>query len=350
MKKFLKLLVVMFMFVAMPVFASPNDLFRADDNVSIDEPLNGTAFAAGNNVDVDSKVDGMLFAAGNNVTTAGESDYAFVAGNILKLNNQSFKDGFVAGNSIEFSEVNIERDAYVAGTAITFDGTIGRNAYMAGTTVTIKGKISGNLTAYAENIIIEDGAIITGTLKYAKDSKLQMRDSATIGNKVQEDISIKNGSFTIKTDFATKLAAKFFSLINMLVIALIFMLLFPKLFEKIEKEDAKSILSKLGFGLLTLLVAPLFAIILMVTVVGVSTGLIMLNVYIVSIYLSKMFTGYYISNLLLKDKVKNKYLVLLIGICGLTVAKIIPFIGILVSICSLFIGLGLVVTLIFKRK
>ena len=39
MKKFFKLLVVMLMFVAMPVFASPNDLFRADDNVSIDEVI-----------------------------------------------------------------------------------------------------------------------------------------------------------------------------------------------------------------------------------------------------------------------------------------------------------------------
>ena len=77
MKKYFKILLVLVMFIAMPVFALSQDLFRADDSVTVKEKLDGSGFVAGNMVDVDSTVDGILFAAGNEVNVKGNSDYAF---------------------------------------------------------------------------------------------------------------------------------------------------------------------------------------------------------------------------------------------------------------------------------
>ena len=349
MKKYFKVLLVLVMFIAMPVFAFSQDLFRSDDTVNITEPIDGTSFIAGQSVDVDSKVNGILFAAGNTVTTAGESDYAFVAGNIVKLQDEAFKDGYAAGSSVELNNVTVERDMFIAGQTITFDGVVGRNMYAGGSNITINGKVNGNLTVYGESITIGDNAVITGTLKYDDEAKITISDGATIGNKVVEK-SNKSNVKVYKPTFMSKVKDRLFSLVNILVIGLLMMLLFPKLFENISKMDEKTILPNLGFGFLTLIAVPIACIFAMITIVGLSTGLVLLDLYIVFLYLSTVLTSYYLSNMFLSKNIKNKYLLFLIGAVALTILKLIPFIGTITSMCALFIGLGIVVRLIFVRK
>lgn len=349
MKKYFKILLVLVMFIAMPVFAFSQDLFRADDTVNITEPIDGTSFIAGQSVDVDTKVNGILFAAGNTVTTSGESDYAFVAGNIVKLQDEAFKDGYAAGSSVELSNVTVERDMFIAGEKLTFDGVIGRNMYASGNNITINGRINGNLTAYGDTITIGEKAVITGTFKYDDQAKVNISDGASIGNKVIDKTNSSTISMT-KPTFISKVKDALFSLVNILVIGLLMMLLFPKLFENISKMDEKSIVPNLGFGFLALISIPIACIFAMITIVGFSTGLILLDLYIVFIYLSTVLTSYYLSNMLLSKNIKNKYLLFLVGALSIAVIKLIPFIGTMVSICVLFIGLGIIVRLIFSRK
>lgn len=349
MKKYLKILLVLVMFIAMPVFALSQDLFRSDDIVNIKDPIDGTSFIAGNSVDIDTTVNGILFAAGNNVTTAGKSDYAFIAGNIVKLQNESFKDGYAAGSSVELKNVTVERDLYLCGQQVIFDGVVGRNMFAAGSTITINGRINGNLTVYGDNITIGDNAVITGTLKYDEESKVTISDNATIGSKTIEKTKKIDVSAS-KPTIVSKIKSNFFSLANILVIGLLMMLLFPKLFENIKEMDEKTILSNLGFGFLTLITIPIACIFAMITLVGMSAGIIILDLYIVFIYLSTVFTSYYLSNILVSKNINNKYLLFLIGVLAFFILKLIPFIGTIISICSLFIGLGIVVRLIFKRK
>ncbi len=348
MKKYFKILLVLIMFIAMPVFASSNDLFRAEDSVSVNEDLNGSSFIAGNNVDVDSKVNGILFSAGNQVSTAGESEYAFVAGNFVKLNSQKFIDGFIAGNIVDIKDVEVQRDLYVAGTSITYAGNTGRNVFIGGSTVTIKGTVKGNLTVYAENITIDSNAEINGTLKYSSDSKVNISKSAKVGYTEVEEA--KNSTSLKTSTFASKITDSLFSLMNVLVIGLLMMLIIPKVFEKIAKQDEKSLLTNLGFGAVTLIAIPIAALILITTLIGMSTGFVLLGLYFICMYISTVFTSYYLSNMILKKKIKNKYLIYLIGAVALTILKLIPFVSVLVSICTLCLGLGLVITMLFNRK
>ncbi len=349
MKKYFKFLLVLVMFVAMPVFALSTDLFKADNNVNVSEGMDGTGFVAGNIVEVNSKVNGILFTAGNEVSTSGKSDYAFIAGNIVKVNNHSFRDGFIAGNSIDLENANVERDLYVAGEKININSNIGRNAYLSGRSIIINGRVNGNVTAYGENVTIGDNAVITGTLKYSEDSELTISDSATVGEKVVEK-NPKVSINTTKSNFISKVTNTFFDLANILLIGLLIMLFMPKTFEKIKEMKANSILKSLGFGFLTLIAVPIASIVLLITVVGISTSIIALLFYFVSIYLSTVFASYYLANLAIGNKLNNKYLLFVIGAFLLSVLKLIPFIGTLVSICSLLIGLGLIVILLFDRK
>ena len=350
MKRFFKILLVLFMFVTTPVFALSDDLFRSDDRVSVSDDLNGSSFVAGNDVQVDSKVNGMLFSAGNSVNQSGESDYLFTAGNIVKVNSQKTKDAYIAGNDVSVKESDFERDVYVAGNIVTFESNAGRNVYIGGSKVTISGTINGNLNIYSDNITIEDNTKVKGMLKYPEKAKIVISKNASINSKsIMKD---SNGTVSINTEpsFSSRIMSNLFSIVNLFVLGLFLMLLFPKLFEKIEKMDKNTILSNLGFGVLSLFILPIAALIIMLTMVGLSTGFILLDFYIVCVYLSSLLCTYYLANILLNKNIKNKYLVLLIGLLGLFVLKLIPFISILTEIFVLCIGLGIVVNLIFSRK
>ena len=174
---------------------------------------------------------------------------------------------------------------------------------------------------------IEENAEIHGTLKYSSDSKVNISKSAKVGYTEIEESNSKSG-VVVKSTIKTKITDGILSLLNILAIGLIMMLIMPKVFEKIAKQDEKNILSNLGFGALALFTAPLVALICMITVVGLSTGFILLGIYFICLYVSTVFASYFLSNLIFGKKIKNKYLVYLVGAAIITVLKLIPFISI----------------------
>ena len=346
MKGKLKLLLLLLLFVVTPVFAASDDLLIANDSVTVEEDKAGSAFMVGNDVTAKGTVDGISFIAGNNVNVENKSDYLFSAGSTVKLDNASFKDGFLAGATVEISNSNIERDIYAAGTTVRLSSTIGRDAKIAGSTVVVTGTVNRDLTIAASTIEIKDGAEVKGTLYYSEDANITISPNAKINKKVATDIT----RFTIFDSFKYRLFGNLFSFANMLVVGLLLLLLVPKIFEKVSGYGKESILSNLGIGLLGLIGIPVISILLLASIVGLSSSLILLAIYVILIYLSTLFASYYIGNMLLSKKIKNRFLILLISLVVIYLLRLIPFVSILVSICTLGIGLGLLVRIITKRK
>ncbi|MBQ1496639.1 MAG: hypothetical protein IIZ40_04775 [Bacilli bacterium] len=347
MKKYFKLLLFLILFISTPVFASSKDLFRADKDVVVNEELNGSSFVAGYTVDIDSKVNGMLFAAGNKVDVDGSSDYLFAAGSNVRIDGASFMDGFIAGNFINLVSGTVNRDLYVAGEVIEINSDIERNAYIAGSTVKINGNINGNAKIYAENIEISDSAKINGILTYSKDSKVNISKSANI-NKVN---IVKGLTKKDKTDIViTKIYNAFISIVNMYLIGVLILVFGTKIISKIESMTKDEFISNLGYGLITFVLVPMLSFILAITMIGLGAAVIAFILYLVLAYLSTIFSGYYISNLLLKNKISNKYVLLLIGIVGIKLLKLIPVLGSIVGILSLCLGLGIIIRILFNRK
>ena len=135
----------------------------------------------------------------------------------------------------------------------------------------------------------------------------------------------------------------------MLVVGLLMILLIPSLFRKLKEIEAKRLLPSFAWGLLILIATPILALIAMITYVGISTGLIAIALYGVLVYISTILSTFVITSLILKDKVQNPYLILLIGLPCLFIIKLVPFLGGLVSFAFLCLGLGLFTNFI-KRK
>lgn len=360
MKKIFKLLMV----IALVAFINPmicyadiqadnKGLFRADNTITVNDNMEGSGFVAGNTVNINNEVDGILFGAGNFVNIASKSDHLFAAGNSVSINGATFNDGFVAGQIIEVKDVNASRDLYIAGQNIKVTGTVGRNLFVAGSDVVIDGVINGNVYIDANNITINSYAKINGNLKYNDDAEMTVSKDAIIGSKTSYKNSSKSYSISGKeaflSTFVSKLLSTLVGLFNILVVAFLMALLIPCLFNKLKEITPNRLLPSFAWGLLILVSVPIVALIMMITYIGVSAGFVALAIYGILVYISSIISAYTITSMILKDKVKNTYLVLLIGLSCLYLIKLIPFIGGLVSFAVLCLGLGLLTNLI-KRK
>ena len=348
MKKRIYLLSILLLtlFIPFGVNAKHEGLFSGND-VVVDEEVGSTAFSAGNNVSTTSRVDGANFVAGNNVTVSSSQDMLFAAGNNVILEKVETKDAFVAGSQITVKS-SIIRDLYAAAGNIKLDSDISRNAYLGGESVIINSKIGGNVDVDASTITIGNNAEITGTLNYPKNATINIAETAKIGEKTTYKTVEKTKK---ENELAGTILEKVYSYLAMLLIGIVLMLLNKKTFKQIDKikKDFKVALKTTGIGFVSLVVVPIAAIIIITTIIGVPLGIISLIVYGLLIYLSVIPTAYYLGNIVLKDKIDNKYVVFALSLLVIYILKVIPVIGGLVGFISLLLGLGIYTELI-KNK
>ena len=354
-KKIILLLIILLGLVIIPVKAEDLDNFIADENVTAESEISKTAFVAGNSVKLSSNVDGAAFIAGNIVYVNSTQDYLFAAGNNVTLDGVTTKDAFVAGNFLTVEASNI-RDLYIAGTNITINSDISRNVYVVGTNVNINSKIDGDVYVATDSISIGKDAVINGTLKYPEDSELNVKESAIIKNTEAYEgyQTTKVDTSKIKVEVSPislivgKLLGALYRFVAMFLIALILLGLNKKAFDNIlkVKKDFGTIALTSLFGFAFLVLLPVAAIIVMITVVGLPLGIVALTLYSILIYLSIIPTAYYFGNLVFGKSIKNRFLLMLVSLPLLYLIRLIPFLGGLIGFISLIFGLGMYITLI----
>ena len=340
-KKIFVLIMAIFVVIAVPVFAKTDNGFVADEEVSLKKEFNTTTFVAGNNIKMSSTVDGLNFVAGNNIRLSSSQDYLFTAGNNINLEGVTAKDVFIAGNVLNVESSTI-RDLYAVGTSIRIESPIARNLYCGGDKITINSTVEGNVKLAADDIRIGKEAVILGTLEYPEDAEISISESAEIG---KTKTYATTSSVQITTTWIDLLMGILMNFLSLLLIAFILLTMNKKLFKNIQKQEktVSDFLKKMLIGFAILVLVPMASIIVMLTIIGLPLSIITLLLYGILIYLSTIVSAYYIAHWILGKNKYNEYLVLSIALLILTLAKLIPVIGGLISFASLLLGLGLFV-------
>lgn len=347
-RKIYLLFVILLAITVIPIGANAKtNNFIADDNVSINEDIPATSFIAGNNVEVSSFIDGAAFIAGQHLRLGSQQDVLFAGGNTINVKGATSKEVYVAGNYVEISD-SIIRDLYVAASSIKLNSSVERDAYLKADNVIINSTVNGDLTIAAESIELGDKAVIEGTLKMPKEANIKISKQAIIKEEELYVADINKKDDSIVDTFMDKLIA----FLSMLVIGLILLIIKGKAFEKISKmkKDPISILKDIGIGFCFLVIVPVAAIIVMFTLVGIPLSIIALLIYAIMIYLSLIPTAYFLGELILKDKISNKYLEFTLVLLVIYILKAIPIIGGLISFLGICLGLGIYLKLIKENK
>ena len=350
MKKYIKILLVLIIGLTISITTVGaksyiKDLFQAEENLEIENELDGTAFLAGTKVNIEKKINGIGFIAGETVTIKDNQEYIITASTKLNMEADIENDLFLFTETANISG-NVKRDTYMFATEAKLDGEFGRNTYIAGTNVELNGTFEGNVTINAVNIEIDDDAVIKGTLKY--------NDTAEI---VGLNDNIKTKTYTEETQNLTLkdyIESTLISYINVLVIGLLLIFMNKNILTKTLKQSKENSIFNISIkGFVVIIGIPIIVLMLLMSGILSSVGIVGGIIYGVLIYISSIFTGYHLGNYIDNKYIKknmNPYKTLVIGLLILKVLILIPLLGTFVSLFSLLYGTGIISNMIIEAK
>lgn len=323
------------------------ELFQVGEKITIDENLEGTTFIAGEKVNVNSRINGISFIAASELNINEKQEYLFGFGTKANIKNVIEKDLFLFSSTVNLKS-NVLRDAYVAGEEINVDGKIDRNLYIYGTEVNLNGEFNGDINIHATKVNISENSKITGTLKYNED---------TIIEGLKNNIKTKTYETTTTLTFKDYITNFISSYIHITVFAIVLVFISEKLLTNSLKQtkniDGKKFSILCGKGLLILVGVPIMLLMLLFSGLFVSVGIIGTLIYGILIYVSEIFTAYFLIDLLDKKYLKkniNIYSSIIIGLFIIKVISIVPVIGGIISFLSLLLGLGIIGNMIIEQK
>ncbi|MFH1381384.1 MAG: hypothetical protein ABIH70_00630 [Chloroflexota bacterium] len=363
------LVVLLVAVVASPVLAFDG---RTGDTVTVPsgEVVEGDLYVAGGNIIIDGTVNGDVFGAGQSLAINGAVNGGVTfAGQTITLNGDISHGARLAGTSITLNG-NVGRDLLVAGSEVTTNSqsTIVGDLILATNMAFIRGRVNGNIKGGAGSVILADG--VGGNIQLAVD-RLTVTSTASIqGNLIytsENEASIQSGASifgttTHKLPEARKSAKAFYPVLAgiavvwqilgflmILVVGIVIILIASRRVTLMADSIQAKPWQSLGWGTVILIVTPIAAVIVMITVIGLPVGLISLALYGIALSLSQVPVASLIGRLIIKQnrKIESKALMigaLALGLLILFLLGLIPYIGWIVGLLTIVFGLGSLVT------
>lgn len=327
--------------------STPDDVYGFASKVDVAGKVIGDVVAAGGQVSVSGTVTQDVMVTGGDVRFSGKAgDDLMVAGGSVTVSGSVAEDATITGGQITFAkDTKVTRDLLVAGGSIALRGSIGRDAKISGGQVELDGPIGGSVQVDAQQLTVGPNAVIKGDLTYTSKQKPQISPLAKITGKTIEKPAPARPKPICA--FGCKAAWWLLGFAMLLVVGLVAIRLAPRAAELSADAVVGKFWLSLLAGFLLLTVMPIVAVIVMCTVLGLPLGAIMFAAYFIAVYLSRAFVGLAIGRWLFKrfgNERVSPYLGLLVGLIVLWLLIAIPFVGGLIHLLALMVGLGALAT------
>ncbi len=355
-----------------PVFASTvsaETVLRTGENIAVDvdQTVDGDYYVsvgALGNTTMSGTVKGDMYALGGTVTTNGsiQNDLTIVAGSVQVLAPVS-DDVRVLGGEVTIAN-HVSGDVFVIGGVlhILSTATVDGNVIFFGGEADINGKVGGSVLGTSKQLRIDaevtgnvdittataltlgDKANIAGFVHYASVSPIVRAQNATVAKDVtQSAYAVPQENNESKTK--TALVPVFITLFATLSLFLLFKKELQNLVVHTRRSTGKSVL----LGLSVIILGPIVALILMVTVLGLLLGIITFAVVILAYTLGYVLMGVVFGAYLAEWFTKEATVSLpwiLAGSLALQVLMLVPVVGVLalLTLFALTVG-GIVVGL-----
>jgi cytoskeletal protein CcmA (bactofilin family) len=307
-----------------------HNLAGAAGSYAIRAPVGGNVGIAAGTVNIDAPIGGRLGAAGGEV----------------RIN----KSGIVGG-----------RAKIMAGN-IVIDGMINGDLRAEGDTLIINGTVMGDVKAVVDTLALGPGAKINGKLTYVSSNELTKAEGATIGGAVTHvdggtaAHSAALDDVTTAVSTGARIFGTIFSYLVLLGAGAIFIAVAPifsvEAPDRVKASPGKSF----GMGLVTLIGAPILAVLFMITLIGIPVG-----VMLIALYPFALLLGFVVGALFLASYVPGVFrkpppptVKLAIGYFAIALAVVmavskVPTLGGIVLCLLLVFGLGAFEVELYRR-
>lgn len=321
-----------------------DDLYFSGNSITVDGIINGDLVAAGADIKVTGTINGGILAAGGSITVNGN-----VTGDVRAAGGTVIIGGDVGDNALVFAgNLNLEKSARIgrdltigAGNAV-IDGTVNGNINGGASNVEMRGETKGNVTIdVGNNMNMLPGAKIGGNLEYTAPRPAEISGTVSGKTSYKEKIVKEKGP---------GIAGEIISYLWLLLIGIVSLMLAPEITQRISDNVSVKPLKNLLWGILFLIVTPIFALILLITIIGIPISLILISLYIIYVYISRVFVGFWIGQYILKQLKKEtryKVLNLAIGLVIIFIGINLPFLGMFIHLIIILLGLGAIVLTVY---
>ena len=326
------------------------DLYTFSETVTIDGIVTGDLISFCKSAYINGTVKGDIIAFAESVELRGmaEDDFRVFARNIIV-------NGTIKKNVTAFCEIFslnqesiVEQDVLFGCAQANLRGNIlGSIAGGAGF-VNLTGEVGQDVDLSGDSINISSTAHIKGDLKICCSRETNIDPEALIEGEIEKvPPKEKAKSKWAKPSFYI---FKLIWLIAAIVIGVLAIKLMPKLTQIIIGE-AQQYWKSLGIGFVFLIFTPIASIIVIITFIGLPLGLLSLTLYTALLYLSTIFVGIVAGMFILRwlnKPFEVSLIALIIGLLALHILFQVPYLGMVVHIVTLILGLGMIVSGGFK--
>lgn len=340
--------------VCMPLQAAGAPVIRSGDVVPVEETqeVQDDFYAAGNTVTVSGDVEGDLYAAGWTVVVQGDvSDDAVIAGGSVRIGGAIGGDvrilagelwvgGEVKGDVLAaggvvhiLPDAAVEGDVLFAGGEVIIEGEVGGSVSGRAQTLRLDGPVRGSVSVTAaEPVVLGDRAHIEGTLTYTSIADLARAPGSVVtGDVVKREVppeSFRPNLLGILALFFTTLLYTFIGRTSL---------------ERFLRRTLARPVRHGLIGLFAALAAPLAAIALIITLIGIPAGAALLLLYLFALVISFPLGGALAAAALARRFDGEVSLTLkwtLLGTAAFSLVSAIPYIGLPLAAIVMFVVLG----------
>lgn len=331
------------------------DYIVTGQDVRIEGNVDGDVIAAGNSVVVSGKVSGDVIVAGQSVTVGGSVGGSVrVAGNTVRIDGAVGRNVTVFAGAVTLGAASrVERNVYASAGAVEVLGTVGRELNVRAPEVILAGTTGGAANIElgpGGRLVVRDSAALNGALTFWADtaSALQRSPSSTFAHEPQ----FKPLPPPLPPFHPIRLFGHLVRLFGLLAVGLVFVSLAPRMVRRLTDELLQRPVPAIGWGLVALVLTPLLAVALLLTLIGIPLALILLAAYAMTLYTSQVVASLGLGQLLAGQLPAGKswplFVVLIIGTVGFVVLTAVPVFGGFLNALLVLWGLG--ATLKVKRQ
>lgn len=367
-----------------------DDLYMTGDTMTVKGRVVGDVVASGRMIIIEGVVEGDLIAAAQAIVIRGEiTDDVRIAGMTLELaaGSRVGDDVFVAGFSFASeagSRVSGKTGIRAYQAVLGGEHQQGLEAVLVG--LRLEGHIGGNVDATVESeagpawwtrfmqspvalpvvepgLVVADGARIEGALNYQSVAEARIGPRAVVTGETSQQVPKVQPEE--KPSFGSRVVEAVRWLVVLLLLGSTLLWLFPDKVVGVADTLAARPVASLGWGLVALLGFPVAMLLVLVltSVLTMAFGMLSLGpgaflilvlgllaelvlaakLWVAVFYLAPAMAAFVGGRWLLSGKgavEKSRYLGLLVGLLVLTVLILIPYLGTLVRLFVVIVGLG----------
>ncbi len=323
-----------------------DSLAVAGDVVTVDGTVTGNLFAAGHRVILRGTVKGDLVAVAERVEIEGTVEgNVFAGGDTVLVRGSVRRSVHGAGDTVRIdSSGRVDGDIVGFAGTIDLDGRVGRDLVAYAGMTNVRGDVGRNASVRTRRLHLEAPARIGGNLvaHVRNAAAVQVDDGAIVSGKTETRLLPKEKSRYARVGFYVW---KLIWLAAAFLVGLALHALLPGLFPA-RLPGSVALLRAAGLGFVALVVVPVAACLLMLTLIGLPAGLLVLGLWLAGLYVAQILVATLVGRGFLQKADAPPVAmapVLLVGLVCVAVSVNLPFVGGLLRFVVLVLGLGLAV-------